>query len=106
MNTRPNRAIERITVENTAARPLTFVLEPWANEHPIAPGERFIVEAEGPAGEEAQLYVEQSEDYLVVWAWPGADARVLRADGSVIEGWSGNRVPDIPTSGKERRDPR
>jgi hypothetical protein len=77
-----------MTVENTTDRPIRFVLEPWANEHEMAPGERFVVEAVGPA-KDAELWLmpPEQDGYLVVWAWAGARARVLREDGSVVEDW-------------------
>jgi len=87
-------ALKRIEVRNSSDRPLTFILEPWADEHPIAPGERFIVEGEGPAAY-AEFIVEQTEDYLIVWAWDGSDARVLREDGSILWDWTGLRVPNF-----------
>ena len=86
--------VRRIEVANTSGRELTFVLEPWANEHPIAPGERFTIEGRGPAAY-AEFFVEQIDDYLMVWAWDGSDARVLRQDGSVIWDWTGLRVPNF-----------
>jgi hypothetical protein len=85
---------KRIVVENTSGRSLTFILEPWADEHPIGPGERFIVEGDGPAAY-AEFTVEQTDEYLIVWAWDGSDARVLRDNGSVVWDWTGLRVPNF-----------
>ena len=96
---------KRIVVENTFARPMTFVLEPWANEYPIAPGERYVVEAEGPE-DGAALHVENPDEgeYLVVWGWDGSDARVLREDGSVVSNWTGIRVPNFRELDRRRRE--
>ena len=85
---------ERLAVENEAPNAVTFILEPWANELPLAPGERLVVEGKGPQYPDG-FYVERSEEYLVVWAWDGADARVLREDGSIVGDWTGLPCPDF-----------
>ena len=83
----------RVVVENTTERTLTLVLEPWADEYPMAPSQRLIIEGKGPAYH-AELHVEEPDgDYLVVWAWDGSDARILYEDGRVLADWTGLRVP-------------
>jgi hypothetical protein len=95
MPPQPGWAFERVTVQNTTERPLTFVLEPWANEHPIAPGEHITVEAEGPSGPDARLEVFPPEDdYLVVWSWAGSRARATRADGTVLDDFAA-QIPRV-----------
>ena len=96
----------RRTVENTTGRPLTFIIEPWAEELPLAPGEHLVVEMEGPARWANNVYVDDSglaEGLLSVWAWDGSDARVLRADGSVAIDWFGLRVPMFAEMDEKRR---
>ena len=99
----PPNIRKRITIENTTAHPLTFVLEPWANEYPMGPGERYVVEGDGPA-DGAEFFVEQGDEYFVVWAWDGSDARVLREDGSVAAGWTELRVPNFRELERRRRE--
>lgn len=97
--------IERRTIENTTGQPLTFILEPWADELLLAPGDHVIVEIEGPA-RYADVYVDESgvdRGLLSLWAWDGSDARVLRADGSVALDWSGLRVPMFAAMEEKRR---
>ena len=94
MNDEPYHIVKRIEVTNTSGRPLTFVLEPWANEYPIGPGGTFIVEGEGP-GDYAYLEYEQKDDLLIAYAWDGSDARIFRRDGSILADWTGIRVPDF-----------
>src|ERR1700733_11320614 len=87
--------LKRVTVENTTNRPLIFILEPWANEYPMAPNQRFVIEGEGPI-DGANFHVEGPKgDYLIVWAWDGSDARILYEDGRVLEDWTGNRVQNF-----------
>ena len=93
----------QITVENTSGRSLTFVLEPWANEHDMAPGRRFVVEGQGP-DDGAEFYVLQEDDYFVVWAWDGSDARLLEEDGTVIWDWTELRVPNFRELDRRRRN--
>ena len=90
----PGHALKRITVENSSGHSITFILEPWANEYPMGAGQLFVVEGEGPAAY-ADFYVESTDDCLIVWAWDGSDARILHEDGTVIEDWTGLRVPDF-----------
>ena len=94
---------KRITVENTSGRSLTFVLEPWAEEYPMPSGQRYVVEGDGPA-EGAEFYVEQGDEYFVVWAWDGSDARVLREDGSVLADWTELRVPNFRELDRKRAE--
>jgi hypothetical protein len=82
-----NDITKRLTVTNTFPEARTFVLEPWANEHRMEPGERFVVEAKGPPdGPDLEL-IEEDGGYIVVWAWPGSIARVLRETGEIVEDW-------------------
>ena len=92
----------RLTVENTFGRNLTFILEPWAEEFPLAAGERLVLEGDGPVG--GQFNVEHTDDYLVAWAWDGSDARVLREDGTIVSDWTGIRVPNFADLDEQRRD--
>ena len=87
------RRIERALLANDAARPLTVILAPWATEHVLAPDAAAGVEAEGPAGDRAELLVERTCDTAVVSAWAGADARLLTPDGLVLVDWTRAPVP-------------
>jgi hypothetical protein len=92
----------RITVENTEAVPVTLILEPWASEYTMNPGERFIIEGNGPV-EYATFQVERRGTDLMVTSWDGSDVRILRPDGSIIEDWSGNPVPNFREMNRQRR---
>jgi hypothetical protein len=85
--------MKRLEVTNTSNHLKGLILEPWASEYPIAPGETLIVEAEGPA-DYAVLEVDEDDQDFTVYAWDGSDARILRADGTVLDDWTGIRVPD------------
>jgi hypothetical protein len=103
MDSESRQVVKRLTVENTLGRPLTFVLEPWAEEFPMPAGARYIVEGDGPS-DCAEFSVTQEGDYLVVWAWDGSDARVLNEAGAVVSDWTGIRVPNFRALDSERRD--
>jgi hypothetical protein len=68
----------------------------------MPPGTEWIVEVEGPAYPGAYVTIERS-DRLVVWAWDGADYRLLSGDGAVLDEWTGNRVPDFIKLDRERQ---
>jgi hypothetical protein len=59
--------VKRVQVTNTSSHTKELILEPWASEYPIAPGETLIVEAEGPAAY-AILEIDEDEQYLTVYA--------------------------------------
>jgi hypothetical protein len=88
---------ERLVIDNPGDQPLTLVLEPWADEYELAPGNEVIIEAAGPAGRAGPdgWYLDRWRQtdgptvYVIVWAWDCWDARVLRPDGTVIADWLG-----------------
>jgi hypothetical protein len=82
------RVTDRALVANDASHPVTVIMAPWATEHVLAPGDAVVVEAEGPPGAHAELLVERTCDTAVVWAWTGADARLLARDGRVLRDWT------------------
>ncbi|MDB4908364.1 MAG: hypothetical protein JWO05_3148 [Gemmatimonadetes bacterium] len=79
-----------------------FILEPWANEYPMAPGERFVVEGNGPEGGTFSIESTEDGENVVVWAWDGSDARVLREDGTVVADWTELRVPNFQELDRQR----
>jgi hypothetical protein len=94
MPSQADRGVQRIGVENSTENTVTLVLEPWATEYTIQPGEKRIIEADGPVAY-GGFHVVYGADVITVWAWDGSDARILAADGTVIDDWTGNRVPDF-----------
>jgi hypothetical protein len=93
--TSQSRITERYTVRNPTDRTLTLILEPWANEYDLPAGTQLIVEGEGPC-QEAGFHVIQEGDVVAVWAWSGADARILDPQGQVVADWTGLRMPEVP----------
>jgi hypothetical protein len=88
-----DRATDRATIANDGSHALTLILAPGGSERLLHPGQAVIVEAEGPAGSHAELLVERTCDIVSVWAWPGADVRLLAADGRVLRDWTGPPAP-------------
>ena len=82
------RVTDRALVANDASHPVTLIMAPWAIEHVLTPGDAVVVEAEGPAGAHAELLVERTCDTAVVWAWAGANARLLACDGRILRDWT------------------
>jgi hypothetical protein len=89
------RVTDRAFVANDTSHPVTLIMEPWATEHVLTPGDAAVVEAEGPAGAHAELLVERTCDTAVVWAWAGADARLLARDGRVLHDWARSPVTGV-----------
>jgi hypothetical protein len=89
------RTTDRAIVRNTTDRPLTLILEPWANEYDVPVGSELIVEGEGPV-RDSGFHVTHENDVVVVWAWSGSDARILLPGGYVLADWTGLRMPELP----------
>ncbi|MFX1678378.1 hypothetical protein PV762_04035 [Mitsuaria sp. CC2] len=55
---------------------MLLVLEPWAEEHTLAPG--GCVEVAGRGGAENSAFeLEQLDDRLIIYAWPGSIADII-----------------------------
>ena len=81
------RVTDRAAIANEGGRALTVILAPSSREYRLLPGAAVVVEAEGPAGDRAELLVERTCDTVVAWAWPGADLRLLAPDGRRLMDW-------------------
>jgi hypothetical protein len=57
----------------------------------------LIIEGEGPAHLGNFQVDELQDDYLLVGAWDGSDARILYEDGRVLADRTGLRVPIFST---------
>lgn len=76
MDTRTFRII------NERDEPVTVVLEPWANEYPLAPGDRIEVVETGPdSAESLEICLEAA--HVMVYARSGTILRALR-DGQEL----------------------
>lgn len=78
------------TISNHRAFTRILVLEPWGAEYSIGPQEKMTISFESPGS--GLLEMEESDDSIVVFAWPGSSAKVRNA-GQVFEH---DRVPDVP----------
>jgi hypothetical protein len=97
MPDRPRPVVSRAPIANDGAHAMTVILAPGARERLLAPGETAVVEARGPAGDHAELLVERTCDTVVAWAWPGAEMRLLGADGGALIDWTASSAaPDPP----------
>lgn len=69
----------RIRYENKNESPITFILEPWAEEFVVPPQGEVIVEITSKAeADEEQLEVHSfSQTCVVVWLWRTCTARVF-----------------------------
>jgi len=66
----------RLRVQNTRETVVTVVLEPWANEYPLAPGAAFdIVETGGESNDLLELHLE--DEHLVLHARTGTTLTVM-----------------------------
>jgi hypothetical protein len=70
-----------LDVENTETAPLTVTLEPWAEEHILAVGERLRLSFNGET--EGIPLIARSPSGLTIYGWPGSTVAVYR-NGSAI----------------------
>ena len=75
----------RLTVTNEQDGAITLYLEPWAEEHVIAPNISLELIGSGPPG---QFEVAACRDGLTVYGWSGSTVRVFR-DGVEVSVASG-----------------
>ena len=88
--------VSSINVSNTSARTITFHLEPWGEQIAMPSGSTFKIIAESE--QEGSFEVEDGEAEMIIWAWPGAVAKVF-CDGKEVGNTSGvarSAVPEIP----------
>lgn len=66
----------KFVYRNSSHKALLLVLEPWAEEHLLASGE--CVEVVGRGGAENSAFeLEQLDDRLIIYAWPGSIADIV-----------------------------
>ncbi len=86
----------RMTVVNRFSHRLRFIVEPWANEFWLEPGETFEVVAQGPNSGALELAF--GPNTIVVFGWSGSLVAVY-ADGERLD-WPDDsdqpRVPPLP----------
>jgi hypothetical protein len=71
--------ISKIAYRNSLPSPVLVVLEPWAEEYWLAPKAAMEVVGEGGAAGGC-FEIEQRDDQLVIYAWPGSVATVRMLD--------------------------
>ena len=73
-----------VIVVNGTKHPLRFIIEPWASELTMAPGQKLIVCGAGPGP--AGFEVEYGPDFVMVSGWGGSVATVHEYDdnGSIL----------------------
>ena len=66
----------KFTYRNSSPVALLLVLEPWAEEHLLAPD--ASVEVVGHGGATGSTFeFEQLDDRLIIYAWPGSIASIV-----------------------------
>lgn len=75
-----------IRISNNGGLPLRVVLEPWATEYLVAPGDHLRFRSATPIPENAHFLVEHSEDFVVVFPeWSGALVHAYASNGTLID---------------------
>jgi hypothetical protein len=70
-------APRRFRIANRRSEALTLVLEPWANEYPLPPGDEVEILEEGPiSGDPLEVHFEAT--HVVVYARMGTFLRIFR----------------------------
>jgi hypothetical protein len=75
-----------LRLANTRPDPVTVHLEPWGEQHDMAPGATLELVADGPR--EDCLELSLNETGVTVWGWPGSVVHLFR-DGEPVEGTAG-----------------
>ncbi len=92
----PETGVYETSLRVCNSRPvtLTFCLEPWGEQYPIAPEAIFEVVAKGPKGD--SLEVEFADDHIVLYGWPGSIVTVFH-EGKALGAGGSERLPTPPT---------
>lgn len=72
-----------LSYRNNTAAPVRILLEPWATEYAILPGQEVEIVVTGDEAERPLLF-EQHPDYLVIWIQRGNLDIELRSGGRVL----------------------
>jgi hypothetical protein len=87
----------RLTIRNARAAPVTFSLEPWADEYEMPPGAAFELVVRGPA--EGSMEVDYGEERITAYAWSGSVAQLFHDGVELGAGlWPREPVPPVPPS--------
>ena len=86
--------VASLRVCNAHSVALTFCLEPWGEQYPMAPEAIFDVVARGPKGD--SLEVEFTAEQIVLYGWPGSTVTVFHEGTELgVGGAERQPVPDM-----------
>lgn len=92
--------VTSLRVGNSRSVALTFCLEPWGEQYPMAPEAIFDVVARGPKGD--SLEVEFADDHIVLYGWPGSIVTIFH-EGIELGAGCSERTTAPSTSHREKR---
>ena len=73
---------QKISYTNKTHSTITVVLEPWAEEYSLCPGERVDIEVRN-GSERGYLELEQTTDAMIIYSWEGTTVSIMR-DGKEL----------------------
>jgi len=88
------RAEQRLTLTNHHADPRKVIVEPWASEFVVAPGDSLTVVIGGPIG--GSMEAQEVQQGWVVFGWIGSTYSVIDSRGKTIDS-TDSAVPAVPT---------
>jgi hypothetical protein len=74
-----------LVVGNYFAQPLLLIVEPWANELEIAPGQKVRVIFTAPTIQPPEVDAGEIEgrNYIMVWGWGKSTFAIYDEDGTI-----------------------
>jgi hypothetical protein len=75
------RTTQVLRLKNSCNRDLTLYVEPWGDELVMQANEVYDILAQGPVGD--TIEIEYSENYWVLYGWPGSVLSISRQGTSV-----------------------
>src|SRR5438552_6342821 len=85
----PYETQRTIPVENSRSVPLRVIVEPWAFEILLPPGEKCEVTIAGPPGE---IWLDIGDDWFAIWGWDGSCAWATK-NGVTVEDYRKHVFP-------------
>jgi hypothetical protein len=81
-------------ITNTGPTVMQVLFEPWSAVHELKPDETFRIIGTSPY--EGSMEVVETDDLVIVYAWPGATLQLFNGDVPVDDPVFGIGFPELP----------
>jgi hypothetical protein len=84
-----------LRITNSKQNDVSFVMEPWGEVYPFAPGDDLVVIFRSPANDVAEI--DFGDDTVTAYGWPGSTVQLFRNGEELGTGlFERTPVPEAP----------